>query len=93
MKLKSNETILKGGWLYDGSSIKSDNITKRIEWLISGELKEIATDETGWNKLYQDLKDNRYWELTYTESEQHGGGAPNLKYLSNHEAKSKYEFN
>ena len=92
MKLKSNETLLKGGWNFNGSSMESDETTKRIEWLISERLDAIATDQSGWEKLYQDKDDNRYWELTYPQSEGYGGGPPQLEYLSIKKAQKKYQI-
>lgn len=90
MKLKPNEIELKGNWKLKGSSIKVDLVCERIEKLISEYLVEIAINENGWNKLFQDPEDKRYWELTYPESEMHGGGPPLLRYLSIQEARSKY---
>ena len=91
MKLKPNEIELRGNWEFVGNSMKADNISERIENLISSYLIEISEDESGWNKLYQDPEDERYWELSYPESEMHSGGAPLLKNLSLHEAKEKYQ--
>lgn len=92
MKLRPNETELRGNWMFIESSIKADDVSKRIEILISSYLIEMCTDESGWNKLYQDPDDKRFWELTYPDSEMHGGGAPLLKNLSMQEAKEKYRI-
>lgn len=90
MKLRPNETELHGSWRFIDSSMQADDIAKRIEVLISTYLTLIAEDESGWNKLFLDPEDKRYWELTYPESEMHGGGAPLLRNLSAIEAKRKY---
>jgi hypothetical protein len=92
MKLKSEETILKGSWKLSGGSMEADAVSERIERLISEYLIEIGEDESGWNKLYQDPEDNRYWELTYPESETHGGGASQLENIPTQEAKRKYNI-
>ena len=91
MKLKSNEIELKGGWKLVGTSMRVDDVCERIESLISSYLIKIGEDESGWNKLYQDPEDKRYWELSYLESEMHGGGAPLLKNLSLQEVNEKYK--
>lgn len=91
MKLKPEETILKGDWKLVGGSVEADSVNERIEWLITECLIEINEDESGWNKLYQDPNDNRYWELTYPESEIYGGGAPQLENISIQEAEKKYK--
>jgi hypothetical protein len=92
MKLKPKEMILVGSWKLFGGSVEADSVCERIEWLITEYLIEIGEDESGWNKLYQDPENNRYWELTYPESETHGGGAPQLKNISTQEAERKYKI-
>ena len=80
--LKSNEIELRGSWeLVDGSNT-ADDVSNQIEMLISTHLVEIDEDESGWFKLYKDPDDNSFWELSYPESELHGGGAPLLKRLT-----------
>jgi len=92
MKLKEKEILLKGKWIFDGSSMSGDEICNRIEWLISNYLIEIGTDISGWKKLYQDPEDKRYWELTYPESELQGGGAPILKHLLMIDVEKEYKI-
>lgn len=55
-------------------------------------LTKVAVSEAfgGWETLYQDPADLRFWELTYPHGEMHGGGPPTLKSLTVQEAKSKY---
>lgn len=92
MKLKPNEKELRGSWKIEGDSMKANEICERIESLISSYLIGIGEDESGWNKLYQDPEDKRYWELSYPESEMHGGGTPLLRNLNLQEAKEKYHI-
>lgn len=92
IKLKPHETELRGDWQLADSSVGLDNVSKRIEDLVANYLIEVAVDESGWNKLFQDPEDKRYWELIYPESEMHGGGPPLLKKISLLEAKRKYEI-
>lgn len=75
----------------DGKIIK-DQVCERVEWLISNHLIKIASDDTGWEVLYQDPEDKRYWELSYPSSELHGGGAPSLVNLTLEEAREKYNL-
>jgi len=90
MKINSNEIEIRGNWIFIGSSVEADNETKRIEKLIRKYLIEVSVAGDGWEKLFQDPEDKRYWELTYPESEMHGGGAPLLRNISEMEAKKKY---
>ena len=51
--------------------------------------EKVATDSSGWDILYKDPRDGRFWELTYPDSSFHGGGPPRLENFSATEAGSK----
>lgn len=88
--LQALETNLIGEWkVVDGKMIGNETC-KRIEHLVSSVLKEVGRDATGWDVLYCDPQDHRYWELIYPQSHMHGGGPPQLRCLTLDEATSKY---
>ena len=58
MMIEKHETKLVGSWKFDGSTVVSGEITKRIELLTSSYLRKIAQDESGWDILYQDPQDS-----------------------------------
>jgi hypothetical protein len=68
----------------------ADVAAKRIAELTRSYLNKVASSASGWETLYQDPTDLRFWELTYPLGEMHGGGPPTLKSLSVQEAKNKY---
>jgi len=90
MQLSNQEEKLIGKWIYENGNFRKDEVSERIEWLLNTHLKRIGTDISGWDVLYIDPTDNRFWELTYLESEMHGGGPPTLICISYEEAKQKY---
>jgi hypothetical protein len=92
MKLEPNETELIGKWIVEKGKIRRDETCERVEKLVAEYLREIARDSSGWEMLYQDPEDRRYWEFTYPQSHMHGGGPPALKCLSREEAKAKYKI-
>lgn len=92
MKLNANEIELRGNWLFSESSMIANKVSKRIEMLIKDYLIEIASDDSGWGKLFLDPDDKRYWELTYQNGELHGGGTPLLKNINKAEARKKYKL-
>ncbi len=92
MELKSDEIQLVGRWYESAGRTVADTMCQRIDDLISGSLTKITSDSSGWDILYQDPKDERYWELTYPESQWHGGGPPQLTHLSYDQAKKKYKL-
>ena len=88
MKLEQTETDLLGKWESVGNRVIADKTCERIKALTSQWLQKIAGG--GWETLYRDPEDGRYWELTYPESHMHGGGPPRLTYLSKEQARAKY---
>ena len=92
INLLKDKTKIVGKRVYLNGSVVKDENTKQIESLIKDYLKTIATDESGWDTLYQNPDDNKFWELTYLQSELHGGGPPCLSILSEEEARKKYSL-
>jgi len=74
------------------NKVKINENCERIEYLISRYFIKKNRSEDGWEVLYQDPSDLRFWELTYPNSDWHGGGPPALIHLSVEAAKKKYDF-
>ena len=91
-KLEKEEILLKGEITKLLNSIEYDDVSNRIFSLIKNYLIEVKVDSSGWNRLFIDPKDGRYWELFYSNGELQGGGAPTLKYLLREEAIIKYDL-
>ena len=92
MKLGSDEVELAGNWISTERGVEADAVARRITDLIQNHLRHLAADATGWDHLYVDPGDGRFWELTYPFSGWHGGGPPHLKVVSQSDAKEKYAF-
>ena len=92
MQISPQETKLVGRWENIGGMIRADVAAARIEKLTNTYLTKVAVAESGWETLYRDPTDLRFWELTYPQSEVHGGGPPMLRYLPTVEARAKYKF-
>ncbi len=74
MKLEAEETDLIGNWSFEDGRVQKDEVSLRIEQLVNSYLEKIGSDESGWNVLFRDIHDGRFWELTYPNSELHGAG-------------------
>jgi hypothetical protein len=94
MKLQPDERLLTGSWICDTEVVRSDEVCKRIEWLIKNELTQIASSPQwgDWETLFQDTSDGRYWERTYPQGHLQGGGPPQLQVISEDDAKAKYKI-
>lgn len=88
--LEQHEVDLHGDWIVRGDEVEGDETSQRIKWLVAEKLQKVTTDWSGWEVLYRDPADGRYWELTYPQSEMHGGGPPRLFNLSLKKATEKY---
>jgi len=88
MKIKPEETDLLGKWEVVDGQVVSDATAERINVLVDKYLEKVAG--SGWETLFRDPRDGRYWELIYPESSWHGGGPPRLTYLSKEQARGKY---
>jgi hypothetical protein len=69
INIQPTETILTGQWLVQGGRVVADEVCKRILALTNSYLIEVSRDASGWNVLYRDPNDGRYWELTYPRGE------------------------
>jgi hypothetical protein len=92
MSINSNETKIIGEWIVENGKVVADAAALRIEELVKNGLVELGSAEGGWYVLYFDKSDGRYWEKSYPNSHQHGGGAPSLINLSLDEAVKKYKL-
>src|SRR5438094_1244122 len=92
MKISPQETELIGKWVAEEGRVRADDTCTRIMWLTSNHLREVVVSKEsgGWETLFIDPDDGRYWERTYPQSEMHGGGPPALICLSSEQAKAKY---
>lgn len=90
MNLQPHESDLVGrSELKDGKMVASAT-SRRIQWLVANQLVELGSDASGWDVLYRDPSDGRLWELTYPQSDSHGGGPPRLTCIGSGEVQRKY---
>jgi hypothetical protein len=91
MKIKNNETEIIGKWIVKDGEVIEDENSKRVHYLIKVYLNKVSKSESsGWESLYIDPNDKRYWELKYLNSECQGGGPPSLFCITEYDAMEKY---
>jgi hypothetical protein len=88
--LSPSEVLLEGNWVRGADGVVADATAQRIESLLADALEKVAESADGWRTLYRDLRDGRFWELTYPRKEWHGGGPPRLSCVSADYAKEEY---
>jgi hypothetical protein len=90
MRLRPDESRLDGGSNVSAGRVYADPVAERIELLITKYLTRVATDASGWEILYRDPQDGRYWMLTYPNGQMHGGGPPSLVLVDKSEIRQKF---
>jgi hypothetical protein len=89
-ELRPDEHQLDGAWLDTPEGAESDEVDRRIFWLIRHSLRSRAMTNGGWDQLYVDPRDGRYWELTFPHGSLHGGGPRRLAAIGAEMAREKY---
>jgi hypothetical protein len=87
--LTSDDVDLVGAWVVENGRVVGDAVEQQINALLPY-LEKVGSDETGWDTLYRDPVDGRFWELVYPQGYMHGGGPKRLTCLSESTASAKY---
>ena len=94
MNIKPTENRITGKWEFTNGKMIADENCSRIQLLTKELLKKVGTDESGWQTLYFNPEDESYWELSYPNSEHHGGGPPELTRIAkSDELANRYNIN
>ena len=89
-ELDPDERRLVGGWVEQQGGRTLDQVDRRIFWLVTRRLVALGQAHHGWEQLYQDPRDGRFWELTFPEGSLHGGGPRLLTCIDEERACEKY---
>ena len=88
--LEPHELTLVGGWAERDGQRELDETDRRIFWLVTRRLVARGQVNQGWDQLYQDPRDGRFWELTFPEGSRHGGGPRRLECVAALVVREKY---
>jgi len=87
-----NTSELIGSWIMTNGRMVEDGTSCLIRDLIQHRLQKVTVASDGWEVLYRDPQDQRFWDLTFPHGEMQGGGPRTLRVLSVEEAKLKYDL-
>ncbi len=90
MEIRPEETAMTGSWELVNGGMQEDAVLMRIRALVQGPLQRIAATPNGWDTLYRDPADGRYWELVYPYGLMHGSGPASLRVVEAESARKKY---
>ncbi|HEU4720134.1 MAG TPA: Imm27 family immunity protein [Gemmatimonadaceae bacterium] len=88
-ELGAEERRLVGAWVEDDGRTL-DEVDRRIFWLVTRRLVLRGMAHAGWEQLYQDPRDGRFWELSFPQGSLHGGGPRSLTCVGAEVALEKY---
>jgi hypothetical protein len=89
-ELEPEERQLVGSWVERDGRRTLDDVDRRIFWLVTRRLVARGIAHGGWEQLYQDPRDGRYWELSFPEGSLHGGGPRRLECITARVARERY---
>lgn len=64
---------LRDTWVMRGSQLVAEGDAAEITILL-GELERLSSTDGGWRQLLRHPSDGALWELSYPQSDMHGGG-------------------
>ena len=89
LELAGDVTRLAGNWAHEIVG-RTDEVDARIFRLVREVLVHVASSAQGWDQLFRDPRDGRYWELTFPHGSLYGGGPRELTVLDADAAAAKY---
>jgi hypothetical protein len=89
-ELAPDEHRLDGAYVDTPDGTAGDEVDQRIFWLVRRRLRPCGTAHGGWDQLFIDPRDGRYWELTFPHGSLHGGGPRRLTHLAPDVAEARY---
>jgi hypothetical protein len=65
---------LREVWIMAGAHIVAGGDSETINDWLATKLEKITTEKSGWVTLYRNRESGEFWEMSYPNSEMHGGG-------------------
>ena len=88
--LAPDEHLLVGAWIEHETRSTHDEVDARILWLVTRRLVACGHAGGGWDQLYRDPRDGRFWELTFPHGSVLTGGPRRLEAVDASVAREKY---
>jgi hypothetical protein len=77
-RMASSEDLRDVWYAEDGKVIAREDAAA-IDEMLATKLEEVRTEEGGWVVIFRHRDTNQLWELSYPQSELHGGGPRRLR--------------
>jgi len=73
---------LRDVWYSEDGKVAARGDAEAIDEMLTTKLEKVRTEEGGWIVIYRHCDTNQLWELSYPQSELHGGGPRRLRLIS-----------
>lgn len=81
MEEMSHPTDLHDLWSFENGEVVNRGDGAAINDLLATKLEKIGTHDEGWTTIYRHRETQQVWELSYPQSEMHGGGPRRLRLI------------
>ena len=72
---------LRDIWVSEDGKMIARGDAAAIDDMLGTKLEKIRSDASGWLVVYRHRETNQLWELSYPQSEMHGGGPRRLRLI------------
>jgi hypothetical protein len=72
---------LRDVWYSEDGKPNARGDAAAIDEMLATKLEEVRTDSAGWVVIFRHRDTNKLWELSYPQSELHGGGPRRLRLI------------
>lgn len=68
-------------WHAEDGKVTACGDVAAIDEMLATKLEEVRTEEGGWVIVFRHRDTHQFWELSYPQSELHGGGPRRLRQI------------
>jgi hypothetical protein len=72
---------LRDIWVSEDGKMVARGDAAAIDDMLGTKLEKVRPDESGWLVVFRHRETNQLWELSYPQSEMHGGGPRRLRLI------------
>lgn len=72
---------LRDIWHLEDGKVAARGDAAAIDEMLATKLEKLRTEEGGWIVIFRHRDTNQLWELSYPQSELHGGGPRRLRMI------------
>lgn len=72
---------LRDIWISEDGKMIARGDAAAIDDMLATKLEKVSSNASGWLVVYRHRETSQFWELSYPQSEMHGGGPRRLRLM------------